>query len=297
MTPLGVGFVLHASEKYLSLCREIIEGEAEFLELAPETLWSADLAGNLTPTRWAGVMDEIRKRSGKPFVAHGLGLSPGTAAESPEDEERFRRWLAAIRRDQETFEFRWYTEHLGWVQFQGAEVNLPLPLPPTADAVATVARRLNQLRPIISEVGFENQVAYLTFGDVRDEPKFWNRICSEGNLWLLLDLHNCYTQCLNNDVPLEEYLANVDLTRVLEIHLSGGSESEPEWLPSRRVMRLDSHDGPVPEPVWQAFQRIRPHCPNLRGVVVERLEADLAREDVPPLRDEVRRARRIFWEG
>jgi uncharacterized protein (UPF0276 family) len=294
MTPLGVGFVLHASEKYLSLCRDIIEDEAEFLELAPETLWSADLGRQLTPNSWSGVMDEIHKRSGKPFVAHGLGLSPGTASH---DEERFQRWLEAIRRDQQVFEFRWYTEHLGWVQSRGMEVNLPLPLPPTADAVTIVAQRLNQLRPIVPNVGFENQVAFLTFGDVRAEPLFWNRICSEGNLWLLLDLHNCYTQCLNNKVPLEDYLANVDLTRVLEVHLSGGSESEPDWLPSGRVMRMDSHDGPVPEAVWEAFRQIRPRCPNLRGVVVERLDADLSRVDVPPLREEVCRARRIFWES
>lgn len=41
--------------------------------------------------------------------------------------------------------------------------------------------------------------------------------------------------------------------RVLELHLSGGSDSGPDWLPSRRVLRLDSHDGAVPEPVWRAF--------------------------------------------
>jgi uncharacterized protein (UPF0276 family) len=297
MTPLGAGFVLHPDAEYLDLCRPIIEEEAEFFEVTPETLWQADAEGRLAASPWADLLDEIRRRSGKPFVGHGLGLSPGTASTSAQDEARLARWLRQIARDQERFGFLWYTEHLGWVQAEGREAVLPLPLPPTEESVQTVAARLNRLRPIIPTVGFENQVSYFAFDDIRGEPAFWNRIAAAGDLWLLLDLHNCWTQCLNFGVPLEEYLAGIDLTRVLEIHLSGGSDSEPGWLPAGRVMRLDAHDGPVPEPVWEAFAAIRPRCPNLRGVVVERMTGTIAPDDVPLLRDEVRRARALFWDA
>jgi len=51
--------------------------------------------------------------------------------------------------------------------------------------------------------------------------------------------------------------------------LERGSESDPDWLPSGRVLRLDSHDGPVPGPVWAAFGRALPRAPNLRAVVLE----------------------------
>jgi uncharacterized protein (UPF0276 family) len=297
VTTLGVGFVLHPEPRYLALCRPIIEDDVDFLEVAPETLWQSDAAGHLTPGPWADVMDDLRRRSGKPFVGHGVGLSVGTAPGDPRDDDRLERWLAQIACDQERFGFFWYTEHLGWIQAEGREAVLPLPLPPTDEAVQTVAARLNRLRPIIPTVGFENQVSYFALGDVREEPAFWNRIAAAGDLWLLLDLHNCWTQCVNFGMPLEDYLADLDLTRVLEIHLAGGSESEPGWLPSGRVLRIDSHDGPVPEPVWQAFTDIRPRCPNLRGVVVERMDGTVTPEDVPALRDEVRRARQIFWEG
>ncbi len=296
MRPLGAGFVLHPEPQYLHLCREIIEDEADFLEVAPETFWQAGPAGRPEPSPWADVLDELRRRSGKPLVAHGVGLSPGTAAGDSGDEERLERWLAQIARDQERFGFLWYTEHLGWIQAEGREAVLPLPLPATEEAVRTVAHRLGRLRPIVPAVGFENQVSYFALGEVREEPTFWNRICTEGDLWLLLDLHNCWTQCVNFGVPLEEYLAGIDLARVLEIHLSGGSDSEPGWLPSGRVLRIDSHDGPVPEPVWRAFAALRPRCPHLRGVVVERMGWAVTADDVPALRDEVRRARRIFWE-
>jgi uncharacterized protein (UPF0276 family) len=293
MKPLGAGFVLHPNDQYLSLCRPIIEDEAEFFEVTPETLWQVR-GRRPEPGPWYCLIDDIRRESKKPFVGHGLLLSPGTA---DADEDRLTGWLKQIARDQERFQFHWYTEHLGWMDANGLVASFPLLLPPTEDSAQTVARRLSRLKPIIPLVGFENQVSYFAFGDVRSEPPFWNRICAAGDLWLLLDLHNCYTQSVNHGVPLDEYLDGIDLTRVIEIHLSGGSDSEPGWLASGRVMRLDSHDGPVPEPVWHAFADVRPRCPNLRGVVVERLDGTLAPEEVPALRDEVRRARRIFWEG
>jgi uncharacterized protein (UPF0276 family) len=296
-TPLGAGLSLHPDEEFVDLCRPLIEEEAEFFEVAPEALWRVGADGRFSPSPWADVFDGIRRRSGKPFVGHGLGLSPGSAGESAADQARLARWLERIARDQERFGFLWYTEHLGWIQADGLEAVLPLPLPPTEEAVQTVASRLNRLRPIIPLVGFENQVSYFALGDVRGEAAFWNRICAAGDLWLLLDLHNCWTQCVNFGVPLADYLAGLDLTRVLEVHLSGGSESEPGWLPSGRVMRLDSHDGPIPEPVWEAFAALRPRCPRLRAVVVERMTGSVTPADVPLLRDEVRRARQIFWEG
>lgn len=294
MTPVGVGFSLHPETEYLTLCRAIIEEEVDFFEISPETLWQIHPDGSLSPSPWARPVADIHAASGKPFVAHGLGLSPGTA-DTAADETRLGHWFAQIRRDHERFGFLWYTEHLGWMDAGGRVADFPVLLPPTEEAVQTVARRLGRLKPIIPVVGFENQVSYFAFGDVRSEPPFWNRICAAGGLWLLLDLHNCYTQSVNHGVPLTEYLAGIDLTRVLEVHVSGGSMSEPGWLPSGQVMRLDSHDGPVPEPVWQAFADIRPRCPGLRGVVLERLDGTFTAADVPALRDEVRRARRIFW--
>jgi len=297
MKALGVGWALHPDREYLALSREIIEEEADFFEVSPETLWRLDDTGNLVSSPWARVFEEFKKRSGKPFVAHGLGLSPGTAADDEKEARRLDCWLARIRDDHARFGFLWYTEHLGWVSDGNLKAVLPLPLPATEESVRVVASRLSLLKPVIAAVGFENQVSYFGFGDVRDEPSFWNRLCAAGDAWLLLDLHNAYTQCLNNGVSLHEYLDAIDLSRVIEIHLSGGSESEPGWLPSGRVLRLDTHDGPVPEPVWEAFTRARPRCPNLRGVVVERLNGTLTEKDAPHLREEVRRARRIFFDG
>jgi uncharacterized protein (UPF0276 family) len=170
-------------------------------------------------------------------------------------------------------------------------------MPPTAEARRTVVERLSRLKPVIPLVGFENQVSYFNFGDVRQETEFWTAMCHEGDLWLLLDLHNAYTQALNFAVPLDEYLAPLALSRVIEIHLAGGNTSHDYRLPLSREWRLDSHANPVPEPVWDVFARLRPRCPNLRGVVLERIDGSFGEDDLPALRSELRRARRIFEKG
>ncbi|MGE3808153.1 MAG: DUF692 family multinuclear iron-containing protein [Gemmataceae bacterium] len=294
MQPLGVGFPIDGDPHYLSLCQPILEEDADFFEAAPEMFWQADGRGGFRQSPYADLVAIMQERTGKPLVAHGLGLSPGTALDDPADGPRLERWLAQIRRDQHRFDFQWYTEHLGWVAAGGVEAFLHLPLPPTAESRAAVVTRLSTLKPTIPLVGFENQVSYFAFGDVREEAEFWTRMCHEGDLWLLLDLHNAYTQALNYDVPLEEYLAPLDLARVIEIHLAGGNMSTEFNLKLERTWRLDSHAGPVPEPVWAVFERLRPRCPNLRGVVLERLDGSFGPEEVPALRDELRRARRIF---
>jgi uncharacterized protein (UPF0276 family) len=185
------------------------------------------------------------------------------------------------------------TEHLGWSAAGGIEAALPLPLPPVPEAVDAVAARLRLLAGVMPAVGFENNVTYFALGDPAGEPEFFNAICRATPCGLLLDLHNAWTQCANFGLDADDYVDRIDADAVMEIHVSGGSESPASWLRSGRTLRLDSHDGPVPEEVWRLLERVRPRCRNLRGVLVERMNGTFGAADVPALRDEVRRAREI----
>jgi len=289
---MGVGVPLHADLDYLELFRDVIEGDADFFEVNPETLWRVE-SGRLVRNDYHGLFRDLQVRSKKPFVAHGLAFSIRTSLESDAARVRTDAWLERLKDDHATFHFQWLTEHLGWTHIDGLEATLPLPLPFTNEAVRTVGARMRLLKSVVSEVGFENGADYFTLGNPAVWPDFINRLCAESACGLLLDLHNLYTQCLNLDQDAEATLDRLDLDHVFEIHLSGGSESPPDWLPSRRVMRLDSHDGPVPEPVWRLLERGLPRCRNLRGLVVERLNGTFEVGDVPALRDEVRRAKEL----
>ena len=74
--------------------------------------------------------------------------------------------------------------------------------------------------------------------------------------------------------------------------MSGGSTSNAGWLPSGRVLRLDSHGAAVPDEVWELLDAVVRRCPNLRAVVLERLDRTADEEDVPLLREELRRIAR-----
>ena len=286
-----VGLTLQPEVEFVELLDEVIRHEVDYYEVAPETLWRAGSDGSLEPNgfhrRFAALGEETRR----PFVAHGVGLSMGS--DCPADRARRKSWLARLRQDHRQFRFRWYTDHLGATSLDGLALTLPLPLPMNAQAAGVVRRRLAAMQRIVPHVGVENNVAYFLLGEPLEEPGFLRAILSRPGMHLLLDVHNLYTMAVNFGFDPEDYLERLDLSRVIEIHLSGGKPSDPAWLPSGRVMRLDSHDAAVPDEVWALFAKIVPRCRRLKGVTLERMEGTGEPADVPRRRDEIAHIRRI----
>ncbi len=287
---IPVGFTLQPEAAFLELCAPLID-DADYYEVTPETLWRLGSDGELQPNGFHRRFLEIARETGKPFVAHGVGLSMGTSDRG--DAARRRRWLRQMAADQAAFHFRWYTEHLGASSLAGLAMTLPLPVPMDAAAAKVLQRRLAAMQRVVPDVGVENNVAYFTLGAPLEEPGFLRRVLSAPRTHLLLDLHNLHTMAVNFGFDPEEYLDGLPLDRVIEIHMSGGSFSDGAWLPSGRVMRLDSHAGQVPEEVWRLLDCALPRCRNLRGITLERMEGTVEAEDIGGLHDELRRIRRV----
>ncbi len=294
MRPLGVGLSLHAEAEFLEWVRPIIEGEADYFEVAPEMLLRPGAHG-FEPNAYFDVFAALKRRSGRPFVAHALAFSLGSDPDDPFEGPRFERWLEGLRTCHEVFQFRWFSDHLGWVFADGWNPVLPLPLPMTVQAAERVAARLMRIAAIVPRTAFENGADAFRLGPPGLEAAFWNTIMHRSRGHMLLDLHNLYTESVNLGCDPEGVLRGIDLSRVLQIHLSGGSLSDGDWMPSGRRFRLDSHDHAVPEEVWRLYESVLPHCHGLEGVVVERLDGTVrSRDDVLLLRDEIRRARALL---
>ncbi|MEZ6003996.1 MAG: DUF692 family protein [Planctomycetota bacterium] len=288
---VAIGYSLQPEERTLELTRGLLESEPDYYVIAPETTWRPAGDGNFEPNGFSRYFRELGDRTGKPFVAHGVGFSLGNLRP---DAERRSRWLHSIARDQATFDFLWYTDHLGLTVLDGLEVLLPLGLPYTDEAAAAVRDSLTALQTVVPHVGFENSVFYFHLGEPLEEPA-WIARCLEGShRHLLLDVHNVYTTAVNAGFNPRTYIERLPLDKVIEIHVSGGSFSDPAWLRSGNVLRLDSHDQGVPDEVWELLQFALPRCPKLRGVTLERLEGTIEPDDVPRLVDELQRIRRIL---
>jgi uncharacterized protein (UPF0276 family) len=287
-----VGFTLQPDREFLGLLDPLLREDVDYFEVAPETTWRFRDDGRIEPNGFHRAFLAMGETTRLPFVAHGVGLSLGGTA--PEDAGRRARWLARIAEDQRAFRWRWYTDHLGVTAPGGLALTLPLAIPMTSALADAVRRSLRALRAVVPDVGFENTALCYVLGDALDEPRFFAKVLEEPGTHLLLDLHNLHTMAVNFGFEPERWLEEIDLGRVIEIHVSGGSASDPGWLPSGETMRLDSHDAPVPEEVWSLLERVAPRCPALRGVTLERMEGTVGPADVPGLREEVRRIRRTL---
>lgn len=261
------GFALQPDDEFLARTTRAVRA-ADYLEIAPETTWREREDGVLEPNGFQSRF--AAAAAGRPLVAHGVGLS--MASDDPEDAARTERWLARMRADQERLRYAWWTDHLGATTLAGEALTHPMPVMMDAATARVIAAKLERMASVVPDVGVENTVVHFVLGDPLDEPAFLGRVLAAERRWLLLDLHNVVTMAENLDFDPRAFIARCDLSRVLEIHVSGGSESDPRWLPSGRVLRLDGHDGPVPELVWTLLDEVLPRCPHLRGVTLERME-------------------------
>src|SRR5262249_22582643 len=108
----------------------------------------------------------------------------------------------------------------------------------------------------------ENNVYYAEIPNQEmTEPEFLNRLCGSYDCGLLLDLHNVHTNALNHRFDPFQFLKELDLNTVREIHIAGGNEIAGVYT--------DSHAGPCPDTVWELLAFVCDRAPNVLGITFE----------------------------
>lgn len=188
------------------------------------------------------VLEQIAERY--PVVMHGVSLSIGSCDPLNFDYLRKLKDLALRVRA------HWVSDHLCWTGVLGLNSHDLLPLPYTEESLSHVVQRVHIVqdfleRPLI----LENPSSYITFREsTLSEWEFLTRLTDETNCGLLLDVNNIYVSCQNHDWSSEEYLKNVPLDRVVQIHLAGHTNCLTHLV--------DTHDGPVITPVWDLYGQV-----------------------------------------
>jgi uncharacterized protein (UPF0276 family) len=254
-----------------------VEHYASILEGHPEVDWFEAITENYLVPGGRPLHNLMRVRERFPVALHGVSLSIGSI--SPLDLSYLAQVKALAARVQPV----WISDHLCWTGLNGRNIHDLLPIPFTEEALAHVVSRVRAVQEILGRrILLENVSSYLSFNDSRmTEWEFLSAVAEQSDCLLLLDVNNVYVSSVNHEFDPLTYLNALPAHRVQQIHLAG-HESHGDYL-------IDTHDQPVPEPVWALYT----HAVKRFGVVPTMIERDA---NIPPLAEleaELRIARRL----
>jgi uncharacterized protein (UPF0276 family) len=210
------------------------------------------------------VLDAVRERY--PIALHGVSMSIGSA-----DGLRLE-YLQRLKALADRVQPLWVSDHLCWTGIEGFNSHDLLPLPYSEAAMETVCANVHQAQDVLQRpMLIENPSSYVAFaGDEMTEWGFLTELCRRTGCYLLLDVNNIYVSAVNHGFDPMAYIAGVPADRVRQVHLAGHSQG--------RGRLIDTHDRPVPDPVWALYQVASRGL----GPVAAMIERD---DDIPPLDD------------
>jgi uncharacterized protein (UPF0276 family) len=258
----------------------------EHLSVMPDRLWFdfGAKAGSGRFHRLHGAIAQLASDvAGRSLAGHGLGLSLPSAI--PLDGAMVAA-VATMSRD--LGGFAWYSEHLNLFitpngSVPNAQAGLGLPVVYDEEAFTLITAKLDVLAEALGcRVLLENGSFFTPMPDLDlTEPEFLNRLHRERRCGTLLDLHNLLVNVRNGGMDPMEYLTELDLAAVEEVHLAGGDEAGGFYM--------DSHSTLTPEVVWEMAYATLPRCPNLRAITFEYQESYFEDLGLPALAAELER--------
>jgi len=249
----------------------------EIAERGARVDWFEALSENfMTPGgRPLAVLERVRRDF--PIALHGVSLSIGGT--DPLDVDYLRRVRALADR----FDPAWLSDHLCWTGVDGRNLHDLLPLPWTEEALEHVVGRVVAAQERLGRrLVLENVSTYLAFEhSTLSEGEFLAAVADRADCDILLDVNNAYVSGVNHGFDPRSLIDALPPDRVVQIHLAGHSDLGTHLL--------DTHDHPVPEPVWELFR----HALRRTGPVSSLVEWDGA---IPPLarvEEEAARAKEV----
>lgn len=216
-----------------------------------------------------------------PIAPHGLELSIGTDAPLDMDYCHDIAQLArAVRAP-------WYSDHLCFTQVSRIELGQLTPIAFTERTASRCAAKARQFQDMLGvPLLLENIAYYMGIpGGAMTEAEFLSKVVNDADCGILLDLTNLYVNARNLRYDPYEFIDQIPLERVVQVHLAGGTYEDGMWV--------DTHDHPVdshPE-VWDLLDYLCRRAP-VRGVLIER-DANPP-DDFGEMLAEVERARAIW---
>jgi uncharacterized protein len=240
-----------------------------FLEVMPEHALEGTEASRRALLDLASTM---------PVVTHSVSLSVGTATGA---DVGFARKMHGVG---QRLDAAWASDHLCYTKVGDRHIGQLTPIPYTEEALKVVVANTKSVMAAMPGRPFllENISQYFQFqGADYTEPEFFTAVTKRTGCGVLLDVTNLHNNATNLGLDPERYLDEFPLESVVQMHLAGS-----EWIGGKL---LDTHGGPVLEPVWDLMARVVEQS-DVRAALVERDQTF----ELGDLFGEVERANAIF---
>ena len=213
-----------------------------------------------------------------PLIPHFINLSIGSAEGIDTD------YLSKLAKLVKQVNPPWWSEHLCFTKAGGIDIGHLSPLPYTKEAIDIVCRNIKQVQTYIDTPLILENITYMVSipGGEMTEAQFIGEIAEKTDCGLLLDITNLYINSTNHNYDIKEFLSQLPLERVVQLHFVGGYSYDG--------ILIDSHSESTPAEVWQLMKQVTSST-NVNGIVLER------DENIPPFNEltrELQQARSIF---
>lgn len=237
--------------------------------------WSFDVIHEKSkaPSWLPGLLNEYSNNSR--LVAHGVRYSLLDARWG----KRQQQWLKQAKAETKKYNYRYFTEHFGFMTSGNFHKGAPLTVPLNEHTLLLGTDRLMRLQEAVQlPVGLENLAFAFSEDEVKEQGEFLEKLISPVNGFIILDLHNVWCQSLNFKKDVVSLIKSYPLDKVRELHISGGSWEVYKEKNTTTKIRRDTHDEAVPEALFKLLPEALALCPNTECVVFERLGHTLKNE-------------------
>lgn len=276
---LGVGITYSAAiEPVLERYPDLFDA----LEVEPQTTWLNDPRSPEPYRILDPVLEHIAGLPGRKLV-HSIGVPVGGTVR-PEHAQ-----LMLLERTIAQLDSPWFSEHLSFNSTPDFKTGFFLPPRQTSEGIVASVTSIRDLKAAFPvPVAIETGVNYLRRRlDEMPDGAFVAAVAETAECGVLLDLHNIFANALNGRQPVDEFLADLPLDRIWEIHLAGGFEMEGFWL--------DAHSGGIPDPLLEISKRVVSALPNLKAIIFEIFPSFVPRFGVDAIRVQIEKLHEL-WE-
>lgn len=252
---------------------------AEVVEITPDAIATVRDGRVFIPRETLDELRDIAQRSA--ITLHGVGLSIASAGGMND------AYLRLVDELMDALDVLWHSEHLGYTTVDGENLGTMLVPPRTEETLDLVSAHVGELQRRYAKPFLLEHVVNLfpDPGGAYTPAAFLNELVARTGCRLILDVYNLQCDDHNGRYTADEFLDELDLTSVREIHVANGTTD--------RGLRVDVHSRLTSDDTLRSLREVLPRAPNTEAVIFEMLGPYVGPTGIDAVAGELRRLRAV----